>query len=59
MSSSVETLTVVELDIVPVDEVSYCFVDSQVSAIPVLSRREPGCDGGVGQDVVAWVKGDH
>ena len=46
-------LTVVELDVVPVDEVSDRSVDGQVSATGEFARREPGRDGGVGQDVVA------
>ena len=49
-------LTVVELDVVPVDEVPDRSVDGQVSTTGEFSGREPGRDGGVGQDVVTCVE---
>ena len=52
-------LTVVELDVVPVDEVSNGSVNRQVSPVLVPSRREPGCDRGVRYDVVAWMNRVH
>jgi len=50
-------LTVVELDIVPVNEASNSSVDIQVTTARELSRGEPGRDGGVGYDVVTWTRG--
>jgi len=45
-------LTVVELDVVPVDEAPNLSVDGQVSATGEFPRREPWRDGGVGQDIL-------
>ena len=52
-------LTVVELDVVPVDEVPNRSVDGQVSTTGEFAGREPWRDGGVGQDVVTWVGSGH
>ena len=45
-------LTVVELNVVPVDETSNSSVDIQVTTTRELSRGEPGSDRGVGYDVI-------
>ena len=52
-------LTVVELDVVPVDEASNGSVDVQVTSARELSGGEPGRNWGVGYDVVTWMKGVH
>ena len=49
-------LTVVELDIVPVNEGSNSSVDGQVGTTRELSGGEPGRDGGMCYDVVTWMK---
>jgi len=52
-------LTVVELDVVPVDEASNGPIDIQVPAARELSGGEPGRNRGMGYDVVTWTEGVH
>ena len=52
-------LTVVELDVVPVDEASNSPVDIQVTPTRELSGGEPGRNRGVGYDVVTCMNGVH
>ena len=49
-------LTVVELDVVPIDEASNFLVDGQISTILELPWREPRRDGGVGYDIAIWMR---
>ena len=52
-------LTVIELDVVPVDEISNSLVDSQVSTAREHSGGEPRRNGGVGYDILTWMKDVH